>query len=273
MVQIQQNTGLSNNGMQKLGSALNQIIPVRLVEPSFPLKFAQAGQKLNDQFIISSITLAENKESCQVVHCQSLNSLSEAFKSAQKLTESAILKLGINGGGSFLKVSFTHIILEEDETPPNSPVQKTIKQMPPPSTKSTSVKQQILIVLAQNTPESYHNVKATLNLIQVQEECQKDSAIISCDLKLANILCGIQSHSSMHPCCWCDASSRNFQNCGRLRTFGEIRRQHSEFIRAGGDLRKSKDFKNVVHLPIFDFPDNKLLEASHPWSFICYLVW
>ena len=89
--------------------------------------------------------------------------------------------------------------------------------------------------------------------------------IISFDLKLANILCGIQSHSSKHPCCWCDASSPNLQNCGHLRTFGEVRTQHSEFIRAGGDLRKSKDFKNVVHLPILDFPDDKLvLEAIPP---------
>ena len=132
MVQKQQNTGLSNNGMQKLGSALNQISPVRLVEPSFPLKFTQACQKLHDQFIVNSITLAESKESCQVIHCQSLSSLSEAFKSAQKLSEPAILKLGIDGGSSFLKVSFTHIVLEEGEMPPNSPVQKTIKLMTPP---------------------------------------------------------------------------------------------------------------------------------------------
>ena len=173
--------------------------------------------------------------------------------------------MGIDGGGSFLKVSLTRIVLEEDETPPNSPVQKTIKLMSPPSTKATSVKQQTLIALAQNTPENYHNVKAILNLIQVQEECQKDSLVISCDLKLANILCGIQSHSSKHPCCWYDASSPNLQNCGHLRTFGEIRRQYSEFIRAGGDLRKSKDFKNVAHLPILDFPDHKLvLEAIPP---------
>ena len=107
-------------------------------------------------------------------------------------------------------------------------------------------------------------MKAILNLIQVQEECQKDSLITSCDLKLANILCGIQSHSSNHPCCWCDASSTNLQKCGHLRTFGEIRRQHSEFIRAEGDLRKSKDFKNVVHLPILDFPDEKLVLQPIP---------
>ena len=128
-----------------------------------------------------------------MVHYQSLSSLSEAFKSARKLTESAILKLGIDGGGSFLKVSFTHIVLEEDETPPKNPVQKTIKLMSPPSTKATSVKQQIL--KAQNTPESYHNVKAILNLIQVQEECQKDSFFVEYSLTAASIhVVGVMTH-------------------------------------------------------------------------------
>lgn len=128
MVQIQQNTGLSNNGMRKLGSALNQISPIRLVEPSFPLKFALAGQKLNDQFMVSNIRLAENGQTCQVVHCQSLSNLSDVFRASRKLSESSILKLGIDGGGSFLKVSFTHIVLEEDETPPHSSVQKNQHQ-------------------------------------------------------------------------------------------------------------------------------------------------
>ncbi|XP_065641664.1 uncharacterized protein LOC105847267 isoform X1 [Hydra vulgaris] len=265
MVQIQQNIGLSNNGMRKLGSVLNQISPIRLVEPSFQQKFAQAGQKLCDHFTVSSITLAENNQISQVVHCQYLSSLSDVFLASKKMTDSAILKLGIDGGGSFLKVSFTHIIVDEGETPLHSPLQKTIKLMSPQTTKSTCVKQQLLVAIAQNTPENYHNVKAIFDIIQVQEKCQMDSLVISCDLKLANILCGIQSHSSKHPCCWCDVSSLNLQNCGSPRTFGEIRRQHFEFINAGGDTRKSKEFKNIIHVPLVNFPDHKLvLEAIPP---------
>nr|XP_047140951.1 uncharacterized protein LOC124816005 [Hydra vulgaris] len=122
MVQIQQNIGLSNNGMRKLGSALNQISPIRLVEPSFQQKFAQAGQKLCDHFTVSSITLAENNQISQVVHCQNLSSLSDVFLASRKMTDSAILKLGIDGEGSFLKVSFTHIIVDEGDTPPHSPL-------------------------------------------------------------------------------------------------------------------------------------------------------
>ena len=57
MVHIQQNTGLSNNAMRKLGATLNHISPIRLVEPNFQLKFAQAGQKLTDHFSVTFGTL------------------------------------------------------------------------------------------------------------------------------------------------------------------------------------------------------------------------
>ena len=69
--------------------------------------------------------------------------------------------------------------------------------------------QDTLEALAQGTPETYHNVKAIFELIKVQEKCFNDSLIISCDLKLVNITCGIQSHSSKHPCCWCGLESTN----------------------------------------------------------------
>lgn len=108
-------------------------------------------------------------------------------------------------------------------------------------------------------------MKAIFDLIQVKEKCQTGSLVVSCDLKLANILCGIQSHSSKHPCCWCDAASPGLENCGQLRTFGQIRRQHSEYIQAGGDSRKSKEFKNVIHVPLIEFQDDKfVLEAIPP---------
>ena len=92
-----------------------------------------------------------------------------------------------------------------------------------------SVKEQMLVGLSQDTPEYYQNVKVALNLIQVQEKCQIDSLVISCDLKLA-LLCGIQSHSSKHPCCWFNVSSLNLQNCGHPPMFGDKGRQLSGFM-------------------------------------------
>ena len=176
-----------------------------------------------------------------------------------------ILKLGIDGGGSFLKVSFTHIELEKNELEPQSPVQKNMKTTSPLSAKATSVKQQMLVALSQDTPETYQNVKQIFGLVKIHEKSLLDSLVISCDLKLANILCGIQSHSSKHPCCWCEAENPNLIRCGHPRTFGQIRKQFAEFMKSGGDIRKSRDFKNVVHLPLLDFHDDMLvLEAIPP---------
>ena len=62
------------------------------------------------------------------------------------------------------------------------------------------------------------NVKALMNIIQVNDV----AFYISCDLKMANIIYGIQFHSSKHPCCWCDIDSDNLSECGSLRSFGAV---------------------------------------------------
>ena len=41
--------------------------------------------------------------------------------------QTIILKLGVDGGGFFLNVYFTHIVMEESEFLPHSPLKKTIK--------------------------------------------------------------------------------------------------------------------------------------------------
>ena len=54
--------------------------------------------------------------------------------------------------------------MEESETPPHSPRQKTIKLITPQTTKTTNVKDQMLVAISKDTPE---NEKAVLDLIQV----------------------------------------------------------------------------------------------------------
>ena len=83
---IQQNTEPSNNAMRRLGSVLNQICLVVLLEPNFHQKFAQAGKKLSDLFTVSSITLPQNNQKCKIVHCKSLSSISNVFLDSRKLT-------------------------------------------------------------------------------------------------------------------------------------------------------------------------------------------
>ena len=63
----------------------------------------------------------------------------------------------------------------------------------------TSVKNQLIVAISENTPKIFSNFKLILDLMQVNELI--DKLILSFDMKLANIFCGTQSHSSKHPCC------------------------------------------------------------------------
>ena len=75
---------------------------------------------------------------------------------------------------------------------------------------------------------------------------------------MGNIVYGIQSHSSMHPCCWCDTDSKNLNLSGSPRTIESLKENHKAFIESGANLKKAKAFKNV-HSPILTLSCKKSL--------------
>ena len=101
-----------------------------------------------------------------------------------------LIKVGIDGGGGFVKVSFGIMSLETPDTSPPSkkPLFKNFKD--------SGVKRQLLVAIAENVSENYDNAKQILDKLCLE----RMSFVLSCDMKLANIICGLQSHSSAHPC-------------------------------------------------------------------------
>ena len=81
----------------------------------------------------------------------------------------------------------------------------------------------------------------------------------TCDMKLANIICVIQPHSSKHPCCWCDVMYDGLKEQGTPRNFSSIRMQHKAFIEKENGKICAKGFHNVVHNLLFDQKDVKQL--------------
>ena len=77
------------------------------------------------------------------------------------------------------------------------------------------------------------------------------SKVIATDLKLANLLLGLMSHGSSHPCTWCDSSKSSLRFKGNLRTLGSLNdafwRWYDE---TDQDKSKAKHFGNVIHCPI-----------------------
>ena len=69
---------------------------------------------------------------------------------------------------------------------------------------------------------------------------------------MVNIICGIQSHSSKHFCCWCNVDSDNLSEYGSLRSFGIFKERYAEFVANGSDLNFAKNFANVIHSPLIN---------------------
>ena len=73
------------------------------------------------------------------------------------------------------------------------------------------------------------------------------SFTIATDLKLCNILFGLMSHSSMHPCCWGDSDKYNLDKRGNQRTFGSLEKLFWSFYDARVDKKKAKEYGNAIH--------------------------
>ena len=158
------------------------------------------------------------------------------------------MKIGIDGGGGFLKVSLGVMDLQQLTQ------QVTIKPLTHLSSNDSSVKRQLLLAICEELPETYPNVKAILELVQVHQI----SFIMFCDMKLANI-CGNQSYASSHLFTWCDVDAKNLASCGASRTFGSVKKNYYTFVSSGSDGKKAKRFNNTVDSPIISMPDDSLI--------------
>ena len=257
MVQVQINTGLSNKKMQELAVTLNKTTKSKIVETKFRENFTMAGRKIEGLFKVSKISLTKPSTKTEnlvdVVHCKSLGDFYNSILSVRAITSSPLIKLGIDGGGSFLKFSLSVISNVGCRNVTKTSASNDKSLLTVKHGKETSAKRQLLVAVAENVSETYENVKKILSLFGKIDA----PFIISCNMKLANIICGIQSHSSKHPCCWCDVKSDDLKEQRTPRNFRSIKMQYKAFFDKGNGKMCAKDFHNVVHNPLFDQEDVK----------------
>ena len=105
-------------------------------------------------------------------------------------TDDALIRVGLDGGGGFLKVcmSIFDLLSSQSKT---SKCEKKIK--------NSGVKKVFIIGIAPGIPENYINVRTLWRSIGLHQLSYNFT--IATDLKLCNILLGLMTHSSMHPCC------------------------------------------------------------------------
>ena len=78
---------------------------------------------------------------------------------------------------------------------------------------------------------------------------------IATDMKLINILLGMQSHSCTHLCCWCDTDKNNLDKKGKQRTFSSLIDLFYEFKDANAKKEDAAKYGNVIHVPIIEGVD------------------
>ena len=65
------------------------------------------------------------------------------------------------------------------------------------------------------------------------------------------------SHSSAHPCTWCEVHQSCLKLRGNSRTIGNIKKNYEAWCKAGLVTKKAKDFYNCNNNPIFSGNDDK----------------
>ena len=144
---------------------------------------------------------------------QNITDLIGTISTSRNVSTERIIKIGIDGGKGFLKFCLGVIDRAIKESPPQK------RLLTDRLAKDTGVKRQMLVAVAEEHPETYENVRQTWLLIQVDGV----KAVVACDLRLANILCGLQAHSSSHPCSWCRIGFTNLEKAGALRALRSLR--------------------------------------------------
>ena len=103
----------------------------------------------------------------------------------------------------------------------------------------------------------------TALLIGASNFYENRRSYFSCDFKMQNIVLGLGSHSSSHPCGYCnkhkDCNKKNCNQCieNATRTIGSICEQNHKFVASGS--KNPSNFDNCINQPLFLGPDSMII--------------
>lgn len=103
--------------------------------------------------------------------------------------------------------------------------------------KDKGVKKIMILAIVEDVQENYENILKIWLLFGLKDSAMKFK--ISCDLKLANIILGLMSHSSNHPCTWCDSKRDNLYEKGELRNLQNTINRFWEWHAAGETMKNA----------------------------------
>lgn len=234
------------------------------VEVDLKSKLRERNHLLDKYFDVSMTTDFQDKDgsiqSQPTIYCCDVNGLLQRVQAERNLqADDLTVKIGIDGGGGLLKVCLTVL---------SSNVHQEHRRMPyiqGPSRdfKETSVKRIFLIAIVPIVYESYRNILQLWVLLKIKD-IVTERIIVSADLKLGNVIFGLNAHSSSHPCCWCNVDKANLSEEGILRTLGSITEQFWKWQEAGAVPSCAKHYENCVHTSLIKGESQLLIIDLYP---------
>lgn len=190
-----------------------------------------------------------------LVYCVDVERLYRELISTREIEGDHIVKLGVDGGGNFLKVCLTIQPTNCDQKRSRVCLKDGLQFK---SLKGSGVKKLLILAICPDTEENYRNVLMIWNILQMTRNGSFSGSnfYLVSDLKLANIFLGLMSHSCSHPCTWCDILRADLAKKGNLRTIGSIREKYWSFRESGCQQAMAKSYGNVTHPPILKHDDS-----------------
>lgn len=248
---IQKELNLSNRATLKLGQNMRTSTNKRnIIQPHLKSHLHSLDHRLDDFFEVKEIDFIK-KDNNTIVHtprwtviCTDVRGFITSVCEIRRYhtNDNILVKIGIDGGRGFLKMCLSVF-------PLISAQESHCKVF-----KSSGVKCIFLLAIAPEVQENYENLLklwTSLSLHNLETEFT-----IATDLKLCNLLLGLQAHGATHPCCWCNSTKGNLHLEGTSRTLANLNENFWGWLDDGRKLVKAKHFDNVVHPPLLKHADH-----------------
>ena len=262
---LQTSLGVSNVAMiRKVVPFLRKMHGKRAVENFMDKKLQARDSVLADFF--STILLQSEEGPIPLIYCNNVAGLvTHVIEFRNLVWDSVRIKIGLDGGGGFFKVCL-NIFEACCECPEEQ--QGSSKLLIDKLQMNTGVKRLLIIAIAPDMKESYGNVAKIMEHLDFESLPLKTTYAV--DLKLANIIAGIQSHGCSYPCLWCECPKTIFQDVEKSRSFvvrslGSVRSNAADFMNiAKGNKVFAKEYKSCVHPPLISGDDRDIFIQHLP---------
>ena len=265
---------MSNRQILKTLTILRKTLPKEYFKKNLR-SVIQARTNLLDDFFTTENAIVKNSKGkslkMPVTRAKDLNTLIMLVCEKRKLDEDNIkVVFGIDGGQN--KMIATMAVVPNDEKSGKERRQESDYSR---RSKSTGCKKCLIVGRVDNVPENRGNVKVLVDQLHLPA-LQSEFKIVA-DIKLLDIMCGLQSTSSIHPCPYCtgaklDKNGRETNGKGTFvkgepRTMKNLREDAEEYCTNGLQKRAMlRQFNSVEFPPLFVHPDQeeKLVSEIYP---------